>query len=100
MKDNRKTSQDLRTEYVTAVKKLHAIDNGITAKLQALATAHPDAVIEVIGDVNIKAINISHNSQLIGGYDVETRLKYIKGIEDYLLSLQPYVQTQMFNENK
>lgn len=78
-------SDKLKREYDELVNSLTKITNKIQNQLLQLATAYPDAIIDVVNDTPIKAKSIN-NINYIKTIPVSECLSYMKKIEEHATS--------------
>jgi hypothetical protein len=93
-KNNRKTGNDYSIEYNSLILAIDGLSNRISQRLFHLCNEYPDAPVSSIDTTILKAKSCA-NINYINDLDVDTRIKYINAIEEWLQSKQRYYQTEI-----
>lgn len=92
----RKTGKEYQKEFVDLLLKKEAFEANVKARLLDLCKNHPDAIINRIGDTDIKAKSINV-PVYINGLETIAVIAHIIKIEQWLADQQPIVQGKLFN---
>jgi len=92
----RKTGKEYQKEFVDLLLKKEAFEANVKARLLDLCKNHPDAIINRIGDTDIKAKSIDV-PVYINGLETIAVIAHIIKIEQWLADQQPIVQGKLFN---
>jgi hypothetical protein len=90
-----KTSSDYLREYNEAQNEVKRLENEISERLLKLSVMRPNVVILKLNGVDIYAKGLTR--YYIDNLPVETRIQYIRIIEEAVASEATFIQGKLFN---
>lgn len=91
---SKKTSSDYLKEYNEAQNEVKRLENEINDRLLKLSVMRPNAVLAKRNGIDIYAKGLT--SFYIETLDINTRIQYIKTIEDVIASEAVFIQGKLF----
>ncbi len=92
----RKTGKEYHKEFISLLLEKEAFEARVKARLLDLCKQHPNAIINRIGDTDVKAESIGV-PMYINGLETIAVIIYIIKIEQWLADQQPIIQGKLFN---
>jgi hypothetical protein len=93
MATRRKTGNDYRKEYEELKRSQESLDVHVTKRLLELGKIHPDAVVNKIGDTEIKATCLT--KQWVESLKIDERIDVIEIIERWSSEKEKHIQLKI-----
>jgi hypothetical protein len=91
----RKSANDYRKEFDDLTKGIKSLEEHTTFRLLQLAATYPDAIIDKMGDTEIKAGSCFNNSTYVINISIEKKINHIETIEKWLADQNPVKQKEI-----
>lgn len=90
-----KTALEYKEEYFNLLNSQKRLETKISDRLYFLVNRYPDAIIDSISNIPIKAKSIDSKTTVIL-FDIYQRLRYIQEIEHYIEENKTNKQLKLF----